>query len=71
MKKDFVCQLHFDHKIWSEVSVIITRRNVEYFLRSLACCFHEEANAIFNYNTPFLRKKECIPYPQILMQWEE
>jgi hypothetical protein len=39
MKNDLVCQLHFDHKIL--VSVIITRRNVECFLRPLVCCFQE------------------------------
>jgi hypothetical protein len=39
MEKDFVCQEEFDHKIWGAVSVIITRRNVECFLKPLISCF--------------------------------
>lgn len=41
MKKDLVCQLHFDRKKWCAVSVIITRRNMEYSLGSLVYCFQE------------------------------
>jgi hypothetical protein len=38
-----VCQEEFGHKIWGAVSVIITRRNVECFLRPLISCFQEVA----------------------------
>ncbi len=41
MKKNLVCQEELDHKIWDAVSVIITRRNVECFLRPLISCFQE------------------------------
>jgi hypothetical protein len=41
MKKDLVCQEAFDHRIWSAVSVIIIRRNVECFLRPLNCRLRE------------------------------
>jgi hypothetical protein len=44
MKKNLVCQEELDHKIWDAVSVIITRRNVECFLRPLISCFQEVAN---------------------------
>jgi extradiol dioxygenase family protein len=37
---DAVCLVHLWKK-WSAVSVIITRRNVEYFLRPLICCLLE------------------------------
>jgi hypothetical protein len=41
MKKDHVCQEAFDHRIWNVVSVIITRRNEECFLRPLIRCLQE------------------------------
>jgi hypothetical protein len=42
MKKDFVCQEGFATKYG--VSVIITRKNVECFMRPLICCFQEDTN---------------------------
>ena len=44
MKKNLACQEEVDHKIWGEASVIITRRNMECFLRPPVCCFQEELN---------------------------
>ena len=44
MKKNLVRQEELDHKIWGAVSVIITRRNMECFLRPLVCCFQEGTN---------------------------
>lgn len=37
MKKNLVCQDsdELDHKIWGAVSVIVTRKNTEFFLRPL------------------------------------
>jgi hypothetical protein len=46
MKKDLLCQEELGHNIWGTVSVIITRRNVECFLRPLVCCFQEGFNAL-------------------------
>jgi hypothetical protein len=51
MKKDFVCQEGFATKYG--VSVIITRKNVECFMRPLICCFQEgsgkQGNVEFTY----------------------
>jgi hypothetical protein len=44
MKNDLVCQLNYGHKIWGAVSVIITKRNRDYFLTPPDCVVQEVTN---------------------------